>query len=89
VVNGVIEEPPTIAEYIEKLYKCEEVLYQPTVDFPDQQVISLEMLEIARRKLSNGKAVGIDLLSDTLLKNRVVFDSVKHKLKGIFTGWYN
>jgi hypothetical protein len=47
------------------------------------------MLEIARRKLSNGKAVGIDLLSDTLLKNRVVFDKIKHKLKRIFTSWYN
>jgi hypothetical protein len=35
VVNGVIEEPPTIAEYIEKLYKCEEVHYQPTMEFPD------------------------------------------------------
>lgn len=51
--------------------------------------LTLKHLEHARRKLSQGKALGLDLLSDTWLKNRQIFDQMKHQFLEVFQAWYD
>ena len=43
--------------------------------------ISEAELKLARNKLSNGKAAGSDLLPDNFIKNNLIWEAVKEKIR--------
>ena len=51
--------------------------------------ISEAELKLARNKLSNGKAAGSDLLPDSFIKNNLIWDAVKEKIRQSFEEWIN
>jgi hypothetical protein len=52
-------------------------------------IIDEKTLNLAVKKLSRDKAVGLDLLPDYFFKSRKVFNAIKGKLLCLFNNWAN
>jgi hypothetical protein len=89
VVDGKICPEVSIPEYLTDLYKNEIPLDWPIIQSGKYIHITLKHLHRAKQKLSFNKAPGTDLMMDSFLKNRKIFDGIKHKLREHFEKWIN
>ena len=79
--------PPTMAQYLQELYKNDIPSTQIKLNNSGNVQISIQELDEARTKLSNGKAMGIDDLRDTLLKDRKIWPNINQKIRNCFNEW--
>ena len=89
--EGIMEDPPLIEGYIKDLYKAPEnqsTFQQNQHDLPPIEISDSE-LEMARAKLSSGKASGLDLFLDKWLKNQIIWQSHKEKIRSCCEDWLN
>ena len=91
VENGKIASEIPLAEYLASLYtdpvRSLARLMQRTAPLEDEDIIEEAELNMARKKLSRNKAIGVDLLADKQFHNDILWDEMKDKVLLSFNNW--
>ena len=83
-----IIHPPSIPEYLQELYSQDELLVFPLIMQPNHIIpYDTEEIEMARKDLAKGKAMGVDELPDSYFKDDHIWPRIVQRILEIFNLW--